>query len=59
MSSDYYQAWVERHKHEDNEGQWWREDNGALTAGPYETEEELDRVLWEAALDGEALPGAP
>ena len=49
--SDYYGSWVERHKHEDEEGRWWRMDYGELTDGPYKTEEELDRLLWEAATD--------
>ena len=48
--SDWYAAWVERHKHEDEEGRWWRTENDELVDGPY-AEEELGRVLWEMALD--------
>ena len=58
MSSDFYASWVERHKHEDKEGRWWWTECGDLIHGPY-TEEELDRVLWQAALDGDAIPSAP
>ena len=50
MSSDYYLGWVERHKHEDAEGRWWRTENEVPIDGPY-TEEALDRVLWDLALD--------
>ncbi len=57
--SDWYAARVERHKHEDIEGHWWWMDNGIIIEGPYDTEEELDKVLWEMALDGDALPSAP
>lgn len=56
--SDYYGSWVERHKHEDNEGRWWWTENEVPIDGPY-TEEELDKVLWEMALDGYACPSAP
>jgi hypothetical protein len=59
MSSDYYAEWVERHKHEDNDGHWWIEHHGVLTDGPYGTEEEIDKVLWNQALDGDALPSPP
>ena len=56
--SDWYAAWVERHKHEDAEGCWWWTENGVPIEGPY-TEEELDKILWDAALAGDAMPAAP
>ena len=56
--SDYYGSWVERHKHEDEEGRWWRTENEVPVDGPY-TEEKLDEVLWEMALDGDAMPSPP
>lgn len=59
MSSDYYAEWVERQKHEDSDGRWWVENYGELTDGPYDTEEEIDGVLWQRALDGDAVPSAP
>lgn len=59
MISDYYTEWVEHHKHEDKDGRWYRIDRDEVTAGPYETEEELDAVLWDAALSGEATPSPP
>ena len=59
MSSDYYLGWVEHHKHEDEDGQWWRVgDDGVPTDGPY-TEAELDARLWDQALAGDAAPSAP
>lgn len=58
--SDYYAEWVERRKYEDTLGRWWRTDGEtSLIGAPYDTEDELDKVLWDAALDGEALPSAP
>ena len=59
MSSDYYLGWVEHHKHEDEDGRWWRVDNDIPTDGPYATEAELDAVLWDQALAGDAVPSAP
>ena len=56
--SDYCGSWVERHKHEDEEGRFWRTENDVPIDGPY-TEEELDRLLWDAVVAGDAMPGAP
>lgn len=58
MSSDYYASWVELHKFEGDDGRWWRTENEVPIEGPY-TEEELDKILWDAALAGDALPAAP
>ena len=58
MISDFYLAWVEQHKYEDDEGHWWCTDGDTLIDGPY-TEEEVDKVLWAAALDGDATPSPP
>lgn len=55
MSGDFYAEWVERHKEEDREGGWWITDEGDPTDGPY-TEDDIDAILWEQALDGDALP---
>ena len=55
MTSDYYAEWVERRKWEDEAGLWWwAEDDGPIS-GPY-SEEELDRLLWDAVLAGDAAP---
>ena len=56
--SDYCGSWVERHKHEDEEGRFWRTENDVPIDGPY-TEEELNKVLWAAVVAGDAMPGAP
>ena len=59
MISDYYGNWVERHKHETDAGQWWITSNDVPSEGPFDTEEEIDAILWERALDGDALPSPP
>ena len=56
--SDYYGSWVERHTLEDEECGFWRTENDVPVDGPY-TEEELNKVLWDAVVAGDATPGAP
>ncbi len=55
---DFYAEWVERHKWEDSSGGWWITDEGDPVDGPY-AEVDVDAILWERAVDGDALPSPP
>lgn len=46
--------WVEEHKWEEDNGFFITDDNAETFDGPY-TEEEIDDILWERAVNGEAL----
>ncbi len=53
--SDYYAEWVERHKEEDGEGGWWITDGeDERIEGPF-SEEDIDIILWDRAVSGDAL----